>query len=259
MLTDRVAAVVTEHEPGWRLPRRSDLARRYQATIAEIDAVIADLAGRGIVRVMADGQVYRASPAECLITLDQLPFLGTRIDPMGTRLTCASRNVLRRTVPEGITRALRLPPGTEACAVQTAWDMDGTPAAVSITYMPAHLADVLVPDRDNHAGPAVLVNSVPSPRTPGRLSAAPAALYLEIQPPPRWAARLLRLRQSEPAMSVTARLDDPAIGSPVALTVAILHAARFRISVETPPERIAIPVGRRQRIASIEPGATAGG
>ena len=91
VLTDRIAAWLLERGPGWRLPRRTDLARRYKVTAAEIDAAITDLADRGIVRAMADGQIYRASPAEYLITLDQMPFLGTRIDPMSTSLTCASR------------------------------------------------------------------------------------------------------------------------------------------------------------------------
>jgi hypothetical protein len=185
---------------------------------------------------MADGQVYRASPAESLITLDGLPCLGSRIDPMGTALTRASRHVLRRDVPQEITRALQLPPEGGACAIQSTWATDGTVTAVSTTYLPASLADVLVPADESAAGPGAALNPVPLPRAAP--AASPAALYLEVQPPPPWAARLLRLRPTEPAITVTVRFDDPA-GSPLALTVAVLHARWFRVAVETPDSPLA--------------------
>jgi DNA-binding GntR family transcriptional regulator len=238
VLTDRLAASLLDHEPGWRLPRRSDLARRFGVTATEIEAALTQLARRGIVRVIADGQVYRASPAESLISLDGLPCLGSRIDPMGTALTRVSRHVQRRDVPQEITRALRLPPEVGACAIQSTWATDGTVAAVSVTYLPASLADVLAPEGDGSAGPSAALNLVPLPRSPAVPAASPAALYLEVQPPPPWAARLLRLRPAEPAITVSVRFDDPA-GTPLALTVAVLHAARFRIAVETPDSPLA--------------------
>jgi len=40
VLADRIAAALVHREPGWRLPRRSALARRYNVSIAEIDAAI---------------------------------------------------------------------------------------------------------------------------------------------------------------------------------------------------------------------------
>jgi DNA-binding winged helix-turn-helix (wHTH) protein/DNA-binding GntR family transcriptional regulator len=239
VLVDRLAASFADHGPGWRLPRRSDLARRFDVTTDEIEAALAELTSRGMIRVLADGQVYRTSPAEYLITLDGLPCLGSRIDPMGTTLTRASRHVLRRDVPEEIARALQLPPGAGTCAIQSSWATDGTITAVSTTYLPASLAAVLLPDGDSADGPGTALNPVPLPRsivTPAASpvpAASPAALYLEVQPPPQWAARLLRLRPTEPAIAVTVRFDDPA-GIPLALTVAVLHAARFRIAVETP-------------------------
>ena len=70
MPTERIAVALLEHEPGWRLPRRSALARRYGVTVAEINAAITQLASRGIVRELPDGQVYVSSPAEYLVTLD---------------------------------------------------------------------------------------------------------------------------------------------------------------------------------------------
>lgn len=248
MLTDRLAASLADREPGWQLPRRSALARRLGVTTAEIEGALTRLARQGLVRMMADGQVYRASPAESLITLDGLPCLGSRIDPMGTTLTLASRHVLRRNVPEEITHALQLPPGSGTCAIQSTWATDGTVTAVSTTYLPASLAAVLVPDGDAAAGPNDALNLVPLPRAALAPTAFPAALYLEVQPPPPWAARLLRLRPTEPAITVTVRFDDP-VGIPLALTVAVLHAARFRVALETPDSpladapRVADPAG----------------
>lgn len=233
MITDRLAATLVDHEPGWRLPRRSDLARRFSVATAEIEAAIARLARLGMVRVMADGQVYRASPAEFLVTLDGLDCLGSRIDPMGTVLTRVGRHLLRRDVPHDITRALGVPPDGGACAVQSTWATDGTVTAVSTTYLPASLASVLVPEGDGASEPGPALNPVPLPRTTAVPAASPAALYLEVQPPPPWAARMLRLRPSEPAITVTVRFDD-SDGTPLALTVAVLHAARFRVAVETP-------------------------
>jgi hypothetical protein len=237
VLADRIAASLLEHEAGWRLPRRSDLARRHSVTVVEIDAAISQLAGRHLVRELADGQVYLSSPAEYLITLDQLPFLGSRIDPMGTPLSCASRRVLRRAVPDGIASALRLEPDEPGCAVQTAWETAGAVAAVSTTYLPARLAGLLMPHLEGKDDPASGLNPVPAPRGGGTL-ARPAAFYLEVGQPPRWAARMLRLGTCGLAIMVTVRLDDPAVCVPVALTVAILHPGHFRIAVEAPDEHV---------------------
>lgn len=238
MLTERLAASLAEHDPGWRLPRCSNLARRFGATSGEIESALARLARLGVVRVTADGQAYRASPAESLITLDGLPFLGSRIDPMGTTLTRASRHVLRRNAPEEIIRALRLPDGAGTRAIQSTWATDGTVTAMSTTYLPASLADMLVPADDSAAEPGAALNPMPLPRPAAVLTASPAALCLEVQTPPPWAARMLRLRPSEPAITVTVRFDDPA-GTPLALTVSVLHAGRFRIAVETPDSPLA--------------------
>lgn len=230
MLADRIAASLLDHDPGWRLPRRSDLARKHHVSIAEIDTAISQLAGRQLVRELADGQVYVASPAEYLITLDQLSFFGSRIDPMGSPLSCASRNVLRRAVPDGITSVLRLGPDEQACAVQTTWKTAGEVAAVATTYLPARLAGPLI-GHLGEDGPGSGLNPVPAPQGAGAL-ARPAAFHLEVRQPPQWAGRILRLRPADPAIIITVRLDEPASGVPVALTVAILHPADFRIVVE---------------------------
>lgn len=232
MLVERLAAWLLDHDPGCRLPRRGDLARRYGVSPDDIDAALATLADRHLVREMADGQVYRASPAEYLITLDRLRFLGSRIDPMGGALTCTARNVLRRAVPEHITRPLRLPSAAPVCAVQSTWAMGSAPAALSTTYLPAQLAAALVYPKESRIGPAAALNSVPPSCGTGP-DASPGALCIQVAPPPRWAGRVLRLREGEPVITVTARLDDRAAGAPVALTVALLHPAMFKITVQT--------------------------
>src|ERR1700678_2421538 len=67
VLADRIAAALLHREPGWRLPRRSALARRYNVGMPEIDAAISELVRRSLIRRLPDGQLYRASPAEYLI------------------------------------------------------------------------------------------------------------------------------------------------------------------------------------------------
>ena len=37
VLADRLAAALVHHEPGWRLPRLTALARRYSVSSSEID------------------------------------------------------------------------------------------------------------------------------------------------------------------------------------------------------------------------------
>lgn len=255
-LVTRLATALGEHEAGWRLPRRSELARRYRVTMAEIDASISVLADRGLVRETADGRVYLASPADFLLTLDQLPCLGSRIDPMGAPLECTRRLVVHRPVAEEITSALRLAPGSQVGAVQTSWQSAGKVSAVSTTYLPGHLAAVMQPALDGQHDPAAGLNPVPAPRS-GCPLGSPAALLLEVQPPPRWAARMLGLRPGDPAITLTVRLDDPAIGIPVALTTAILHPARFRVTAEAPPPaagRLGAITGGRLGEDAWEPG-----
>ena len=87
-----MAAALLHHEPGWRLPRHTALARRYNVTTAEIDAAIDLLAQRHLLTRLPDGHVFRASPAEYRLTLEGLPGLATHVDPMGGQLACKSRN-----------------------------------------------------------------------------------------------------------------------------------------------------------------------
>src|SRR6202050_1550256 len=100
VLAERMPAAVVHREPGWRLPRRSALARRYNVSLSEIDAAISDLARRSLVRRLPDGQLYRASPADYWIPVEGVAGLGTRLDPMGGVIACQSRHVSRREAPQ---------------------------------------------------------------------------------------------------------------------------------------------------------------
>ena len=121
VLADRMAAALVHREPGWRLPRRSALARRYNVSLTEIDAAITDLARRSLVRRLPDGQLYRASPADYWIPVEGAGGLGTRLDPMGSAITCQTRHVSRREAPQDVAWALGLPAGAPIRVVRCVW------------------------------------------------------------------------------------------------------------------------------------------
>jgi DNA-binding GntR family transcriptional regulator len=249
VLADRVAAALVHHEPGWRLPRRSALARRYGVSPAEMESAIEELAARHLLRRLPDGQVYRASPADYLIRLEGLPDLQASIDPMGTAVICTSRHVSMRRVPEDIGGALGLPLGDPVCVVRCLWTSGGDPAAFSATYLPeshTFLADDPPAFSDVLKSPRVLRSGLADGArsngltADGRAEAAepaegaqPAGLYVELQPPAPSVARSLRLAAGQPAVNVTVRFDSPA-GSPVALSTAVLRPDMFRVVVESP-------------------------
>ena len=237
VLADRVASALVHHEPGWRLPRRSALARRYGVSPAEMEAAIEELAARNLLRRLPDGQVYRASPADYLIRLEGLDDLRASIDPMGAMIECASRHVSLRRVPEDIGGALGLSPGEPVSVVRCLWTSAGNPAAFSATYLPEHLsflsedptafADALKPPRDTSPD----ANHAPSSE---RTAARPAGLYVELQPPAPSVARSLRLAAGQPAVNVTVRFDAVPVGGPMALATAVLRSDMFRVVVESP-------------------------
>ncbi len=254
VLADRLAAALVHHEPGWRLPRHSALARRYNVSTAEIDAAVGELAARHLVRRLPDGQVYRASPAEYLISLAGAPGLASHIDPMGGQIACRSRQVSWRRVPEDIGWALGVPPGEPACVVRLLWTSDGEPAALATTYLSTHLAGQPAGQGDESpalppaalaalplfgkpvsaGGPARGGAQNPAAGDDGIAACLPRALFVELQPPPPAVARSLRLSAGQPAAMVTVRFDDPAKVGPAALTVAVLRPDMFRIVVESP-------------------------
>ena len=254
VLANRLAAALVHHEPGWRLPRHTALARRYNVSPAEIETAVGELVRRHLIRRLADGQLYRASPAEYLIELEGVSGLSSSLDPMGGELSCRSRQVSWRRVPEDIGWALGLAASDAVCVVRFLWTAGSEPAACSTTYLPAEVARPAGVDAGG-ALPAVLsllpLSAAAGPGTADTTGAAeagpassaaagrPQALHIEMQPPPPAVARSLRLPAGQPATIVTVRFDDPADAKPVALTVAVLRSDLFRVVLQAPQAPLA--------------------
>ncbi|HXZ63879.1 MAG TPA: GntR family transcriptional regulator [Streptosporangiaceae bacterium] len=243
VLADRLAAALVHHEPGWRLPRHSALARRYNVSTGEIDAAVTELVGRHLVRRLADGQLYRASPADYVIGLEGVPGLTTYVDSMGAQFSCRSRQVTWRLPPEDIAWALGTPPDQQVCMIRFLWTAGGEPAALCTTYVPADLAAAAsvgtaagLPTAFNLLQVTSVADIPAQPALdgePGPLHGAPSALHIEQQAPPPSVARSLRLAAGQPALMITVRFADPN-DRPVALTIAVLRPDMFRLIVQTP-------------------------
>jgi DNA-binding GntR family transcriptional regulator len=226
VLADRMAAALVHREPGWRLPRRSALARRYNVSLTEIDAALGDLARRSLVRRLPDGQLYRASPADYWIPLEGAAGLGTRLDPMGGAITCQARHVSRREAPQDVAWALRLPSGALIRVVRCVWACAGDPAAVTTAYL-----HELPGDEDAESGQE---KDQPVPPLDSVLNTLPAAaVSVEMSPPQPSIARSLRLSPGQPVITVTARFDDAVTGEPAGLTVVVLRPELFRVAIDT--------------------------
>jgi DNA-binding GntR family transcriptional regulator len=242
VLADRMAAALVHREPGWRLPRRSALARRYNVSLTEIDAAISDLARRSLVRRLPDGQLYRASPADYWIPVEGMAGLGTRLDPMGGTIACQSRHVSRREAPQDVAWALRLPPGAPIRVVRCVWASEGDPAAVSTAYLhdPAapDPAGADAGDGDADVAPDQEISSFDSVLT----TLPAAAVSVEMCPPQPAIARSLRLSPGQAVITVTVRFDDASTGEPTGLTVVILKPELFRVSVDTNETPIGAPL-----------------
>ncbi len=238
VLADRIAASLVHHEPGWRLPRHTALARRYNVSTAEIDAAVGELAVRHLVRRLPDGQLYRLSPAEYLISIEGVPGLAARADPMGVQIALRSRQASWRQVPEDIGWALQIPPADPVGVIRVQWTANGEPAAFSTTYLLKEMAGPFVnaPGNPGAGGLSLLPITAPAQPDPehGELVPVgePRAVHVEMQPPPPSVARSLRLSAGQPAALVTVRFDDPDEGRPVALTIAVFRPDLFRIVVE---------------------------
>jgi DNA-binding GntR family transcriptional regulator len=222
VLADRMASALLHHEPGWRLPRHTALARRYGVTIVEIHAAIDLLVQRHLLTRLPDGQVFRASPAEYRLALEGGPGFATNVDPMGGQLACKSRNVARRRAAEDVSRALGTPPGNELLTIRCLWTAGGEPAAYSASYLPPEMEE-LASELADAASPAGF-----TPR-----HSRPGAVQIDFQAPVPSVARSLRLPAGAPAVTVTVRLEDTAQPGVSALTVAVLRPELFRIVVES--------------------------
>jgi hypothetical protein len=241
VLADRIAASLVSHEPGWRLPRASELARRHDVSLGEVYAAVDRLIGRQVVRRSPDGQLYRSSPAEYLIPIEGTPRLGTHVDPMGGNLTCLSYNVSWRPAPEDAACALKIAPGDPVCVLQLAWAMNDRPAAVSTSYLGAPLAHPGIPAEwlATAAERGVLPLAPPGiahgdsrGRCPDCL---PQAAAVQMQVPPASVARRLRLTAGQMAVLVTVLSAERLRRRPAALTVAVLRPDMFRIVMKSEP------------------------
>jgi len=246
VLADRIAAALVHHEPGWRLPRQTALARRYNVSPAEVDAAIGELSARHLIRRLPDGQLYRASPADYWIPLEGATGLGTRLDPMGGTIACQTRHVSIREAPQDVAWALHLPCGAPIRVVRCVWVSEGDPAAVSTAYLSEPLAG-----QDTEPGPEA-EQDFPSFGTV--LNAVPAAaVSVEMSPPQPSIARSLRLSPGQPVIAVTVRFDDPATGEPAGLTMVMLKPELFRVAIDTSEAPAGKPLAASSEPASWPP------
>ena len=245
VLADRMAATLVHHEPGWRLPRLTAMARRFNVSAAEIDSAIDELAARHLLRRLPDGQVYRASPAEYRVPLEGLSGLTSHVDPMGGQLMCKSRQVSRRRPPEDIGRSLGLGAGEPVLVIRCVWTVGGEPGALSASYLPERLGqlwpDLGAPPAGTDAasgGGGATPAGVPAADDVPALAVVGQARALQVglAPPPSPVARSLRLAAGELVATVTVSFEDPAGRRPVAITTAMLRPDLFRIVIEAGPD-----------------------
>jgi DNA-binding GntR family transcriptional regulator len=233
VLADRIAAALVHREPGWRLPRRSALARRYNVGMPEIDAAISELVRRSLIRRLPDGQLYRASPAEYLIPVEGLVGLATRLDPMGGEVTCQARHVSQRDAPQDVAWALGVDGEARVRIVRSVWTAAGEPVAISTAYVREAFADSLAGEDPGFFED--MLSAVPAASSDSAGSSSDTlyarAADLELSPPQPSVARSLRLAPGQPAISVTIRFDDLATGEPAGLTVVILRSELFRVVI----------------------------
>jgi hypothetical protein len=228
VLADRMAAALVHREPGWQLPRRSALARRYNVSMAEIDGAIGELTRRSLIRRLPDGQLYRASPAEYLIPLEGIGGLSTRLDPMGGDISCTARHVSLRAAPQDVAWSLGVTGQQPVRVVRCAWSIGAEPVAISTAYVPGTAAGV-----DPDGPQAFEVTLQLPPGTPPSAGAVHArAVDLQLAPPQPSVARSLRLSPGEPTISGTIRFDDRATGAPAGLTTVALKLQHFRVVIQ---------------------------
>ena len=233
VLADRIAAALVHREPGWRLPRRSALARRYNVSLGEIDVAITDLARRSLVRRLPDGQLYRASPADYWIPVEGVAGLGTRLDPMGSPIECHARHSSVREAPQDIAWAIGLPTGAPVRVIRSVWTVSGDPAAISTVYLPDRGADQNGADQNGAAESGGAEFSSVLETLPG-VAANPIAVSVEMCPPQPSAARSLRLAPGQPVITVSVRFEEHGGRSPAGLTVVLLRPELFRVAIDAP-------------------------
>jgi hypothetical protein len=244
VLTNRIAATLARHQPGWALPRRSVLARRYHVTTRQIAAAIDELAARHLIRVLPDGTACRVSPAEYMFDLAGQHGLVARVEPLHGQLSCKSHSVAWHPVRADISAALGIATGEPACILQKLWTVGGEPAAATTSYLAGPAADPFLAalngtetDSLDAILPMPAKAAAPDGAPPERVL-VPHALRIEMQQPPPWAAKVLRLSDRDSAIGISVRYAEPADGNArdgnaAALTVAVLRPDHFRVIVDS--------------------------
>ncbi len=263
VLTSRIAASLAQHQPGWLLPRPSVLARRYHVARTEVMAAIDELAARHPVRLLPDGKACRVSPADYMLQLEGQHSLSVRVEPLHGQPRCRSKSVAWHAVRPDIEAALGSAPGEPVCILQMLWTLSGQPAAATMTYLAGRaaekvLAGIEVTDVESLRTllpmPSALVGTADGDQDDSAESGAPAliphALHLEMQQPPPWAARVLRLSACDSAIGITVSYAEPAGGSAAALTIAVLRPSEFRVIVDS-----VVPLAQAPGLASHVPEA----
>ena len=239
MLTNRIAAALVHHEPGWQLPRLSVLARQYEVTSEILTAAIDELAARGLIRRTSAGQLCRVSPADYVLPFGgSLQGLRARADSVGGDLSVKSRNVDVHPARDDIKSALQIASDQPAWILRLVWAIGSEPAAITVTYLTPRLAESVIaelipaePERICAVLPLTPLAGSEAQDVAGPSWLLPRALHIEMQQPRRWASQALGLAACQRAVMITSRYDDVRDGKPVALTVAALRPDRLRITM----------------------------
>ncbi len=235
VLTNRIAATLVHHDPGWRLPRPTVLARHYDVTTELVEAAVDHLEARRLIRRLPDGQACRTSPAHYVLPLRRAQSLDARAEAVSSDLALKSKTLSWHPVKDDIRRALRASAGEPVCAIQLVWTIAAEPAAATMTYATKALVDPII-DAVEHTAldPIGAVLPLPGQGECGSSQPAllvPRTLHIEVQQPPPWATRALGLSACEHAVVVTAGCEEQPDGRNVALTVAAFLPEAFRISI----------------------------
>lgn len=182
VLADRMAAALVHREPGWQLPRLSALARKYNVSLAEIDAAIGELARRSLIRRLPGGPVAISTAYVPGVAAEPAhPSPGTFDDvlhmpPAGFAEAdnASPRAAVIELAPSqpAVARGLRLLPGESAISVTIRFDNRATGLPVgltAVTMKPQYFRVVIQTGdplpRDLHP-PEPWAATVPSPRPP---------------------------------------------------------------------------------------------
>jgi hypothetical protein len=254
VLTNRIAAMLVHHDPGWRLPRPTVLARHYDVTTELVEAALGQLAARRLIRRLPDGRACRTSPAHYVLPLRRTQGLTAQAEAVSNDLTLGSISVSWHPVRDEVRRALDVPAAAPVGTIQLIWTIAAEPAAATTTYTTKDLVEPLVaaaerarPDPIGAVLPlAALRYEQDECGARPAVLLVPRTLHIEVQQPPHWAARALGLSACEHAVVVTAACGEqaasrnaagPNAAGPnaasrnAALTIAAFLPGAFRISI----------------------------